>query len=54
MNYSRDIFLVVRFEAELLPQDAPGLHKGDTWDFSMLIQPDTELLGRGIVFSRCR
>lgn len=48
MNYSREVFLVVRLEAKLLPQDAPGLHKVDTWDFSMLIQADTKLLGRGI------
>lgn len=48
MNNLRKVFLVVSFEAKLLSQDAPGLHKGDTWDFSMLIQADTELPGRGI------
>ena len=48
VNYSREILLVVRFEAKFLPQDAPSLQKGDTWDFCMLIQADTELLGRGI------
>ena len=45
MKYLREIFPIIRFEAKLLPQDAPGLQKGDTWDFTMLIQADAELLG---------
>ena len=55
MNYSREVSLIVRFEAKLLPQDAPGLQKGDTWDFTMLIQANAEFLGRRIeTFHKCR
>lgn len=48
MNYAPEILLVVRFKSKLLPQYALGLHKGDTWDSTMLIQADMELPHRRI------